>query len=161
LSIISARLTFEFCTWFGGSLSHSIIQPSFFRKGLIKTASGSSFNRNLPTAAHRSLPLGTRVRVTDLATNRSVVVVITDRGPRVRDRVLDLRSAQRAAWGLRIVVWPKFAPRCFSLCLLQGENARSHQSRRPSHSRPARALVFAGDAGLVFAGQEMSPVDAR
>ena len=48
------------------------------------------FDRNLPTAAHRSLPFGTKVRVTDLATDKSVVVVITDRGPMVRDRVLDL-----------------------------------------------------------------------
>jgi rare lipoprotein A len=54
----------------------------------------------LPTAAHRSLPFGTKVRVTDLATNKSVVVVITDRGPKVRDRVLDLSLA--AARGLGI-----------------------------------------------------------
>ena len=65
-----------------------------------KTASGSSFNRNLPTAAHRSLPFGTRVRVTDLATNRSVVVVITDRGPRVRDRILDLSLGAARSLGI-------------------------------------------------------------
>ena len=65
-----------------------------------KTASGSSFNRNLPTAAHRSLPFGTRVRVTDLATNRSVVVVINDRGPRVRDRVLDLSLGAARSLGI-------------------------------------------------------------
>jgi rare lipoprotein A (peptidoglycan hydrolase) len=55
-----------------------------------KTASGSSFNRDSLTAAHRNLPFGTRVRVTDLASNKSVVVRITDRGPWVRGRVLDL-----------------------------------------------------------------------
>jgi rare lipoprotein A (peptidoglycan hydrolase) len=55
-----------------------------------KTASGSSFNRNLPTAAHRSLPFGTRVRVTDLASNKSVIVTITDRGPKAPGRMLDL-----------------------------------------------------------------------
>jgi rare lipoprotein A len=65
-----------------------------------KTASGSSFNRNLPTAAHRSLPFGTRVRVTDLATNRSVVVVISDRGPRVRDRVIDLSLGAARTLGI-------------------------------------------------------------
>ena len=62
-----------------------------YRKG--KTASGSWFNRNLLTAAHRSLPFGTRVRVTDLATRKSVIVTITDRGPWVPGRLLDLSLA--------------------------------------------------------------------
>ncbi|WP_079568635.1 septal ring lytic transglycosylase RlpA family protein [Bradyrhizobium erythrophlei] len=65
-------------------------KASYYSYRTGKTASGSSFDRNLPTAAHRSLPFGTRVRVTDLATSKSVVVRITDRGPRVRGRVLDL-----------------------------------------------------------------------
>jgi rare lipoprotein A len=75
-------------------------KASFYSYQTGKTASGSAFKRDLPTAAHRTLPFGTRVRVTDLATNRSVVVVITDRGPRVRDRVLDLSLG--AARSLRI-----------------------------------------------------------
>ena len=58
------------------------------------------FNRNLQTAAHRSLPFGTKVRVTDLATNRSVVVVITDRGPSIRDRVLDLSLGAARSLGI-------------------------------------------------------------
>jgi rare lipoprotein A len=65
-----------------------------------ETASGSSFNRDLPTAAHRSLPFGTRVRVSDLATSKSVVVVITDRGPRVRGRVLDLSLGAARSLGI-------------------------------------------------------------
>jgi rare lipoprotein A len=48
------------------------------------------FDRNLPTAAHRSLPFGTRVRVIDLANNKSVIITITDRGPKAPGRVLDL-----------------------------------------------------------------------
>jgi rare lipoprotein A len=59
-----------------------------YRRG--KTASGTSFDRNLPSAAHRSLPFGTKVRVTNLANERSVIVIINDRGPAVRGRVLDL-----------------------------------------------------------------------
>jgi rare lipoprotein A len=55
-----------------------------------KTASGSAFNRHSLTAAHRNLPFGTKVRVTDLASSKSVVVRITDRGPWIRGRVLDL-----------------------------------------------------------------------
>jgi rare lipoprotein A (peptidoglycan hydrolase) len=65
-------------------------KASFYSYRTGKTASGSSFNRNLPTAAHRSLPFGTRVRVTDLATTRSVMVTITDRGPTAPGRILDL-----------------------------------------------------------------------
>ena len=75
-------------------------KASYYSYQTGKTASGSSFNRNLPTAAHRSLPFGTRVRVTDLATNRSVVVVITDRGPRVRDRILDLSLGAARSLGI-------------------------------------------------------------
>jgi rare lipoprotein A len=75
-------------------------KASYYSYQTGKTASGSSFNRNLPTAAHRSLPFGTRVRVTDLATNRSVVVVITDRGPRPRDRVLDLSLGAARSLGI-------------------------------------------------------------
>jgi len=55
-----------------------------------RTASGRSFNRYSLTAAHRSLPFGTRVRVTDVKTKKSVEVVITDRGPASPNRVLDL-----------------------------------------------------------------------
>jgi rare lipoprotein A (peptidoglycan hydrolase) len=65
-----------------------------------KTASGSSFDRNLLTAAHRRLPFGTRVRVIDLETNKSVVVRITDRGPWVRGRVLDLSLATARSLGI-------------------------------------------------------------
>src|SRR5690349_11047520 len=58
-----------------------------------KTASGERMNPSLMTAAHRSLPFGTRVRVTDSRTGKSVVVRINDRGPFVRGRILDLSRA--------------------------------------------------------------------
>ena len=51
------------------------------------------------TAAHRSLPFGTRVRVTNLSNNRAVTVQITDRGPFIADRVIDL-SYEAAAIGM-------------------------------------------------------------
>lgn len=61
-----------------------------------RTASGERYNQETFTAAHGNLPFGTRVRVTLLATNRSVVVRINDRLPR-RDRIIDLsRAAARA-----------------------------------------------------------------
>ncbi len=55
-----------------------------------KTASGERFNPARMTAAHRSLPFGTRVRVTNMRNGRSVVVRINDRGPFIRGRVIDL-----------------------------------------------------------------------
>lgn len=62
-----------------------------------RTANGERFNPNGLTAAHRSLPFGTRVRVTNRVTGRSVVVRINDRGPFVGGRQIDLaRGAARA-----------------------------------------------------------------
>ena len=75
-------------------------KASYYSYRTGKTASGSLFDRNLPTAAHRSLPFGTRVRVTDLATSKSVVVHITDRGPMVRGRVLDLSLGAARSIGI-------------------------------------------------------------
>jgi rare lipoprotein A len=75
-------------------------KASYYSYSKGKTASGSSFDRNLLTAAHRRLPFGTRVRVIDLETKRSVVVRITDRGPWVRGRVLDLSLAAARTLGI-------------------------------------------------------------
>jgi rare lipoprotein A len=75
-------------------------KASFYSYRTGRTASGSSFNRNLPTAAHRSLPFGTKARVTDLATNKSVIVTITDRGPNVRGRMLDLSLGAARTLGI-------------------------------------------------------------
>jgi rare lipoprotein A len=57
------------------------------------TASGERFNKNAMTAAHRTFPMGTRVRVTNLRNGRSVVVRINDRGPYSKGRVIDLSEA--------------------------------------------------------------------
>jgi rare lipoprotein A len=64
-------------------------------KGL--TASGSRYDPTKFTCAHRTLPFGTRVRVTDRRTNRSVTVTVTDRGPFNKNRVLDLSLAAAKA----------------------------------------------------------------
>ena len=63
-----------------------------------QTASGQRFNQEAMTAAHRSLPFGTKLRVTH--GSRSVVVTINDRGPFVRGRVLDLSTGAARAIGL-------------------------------------------------------------
>jgi rare lipoprotein A (peptidoglycan hydrolase) len=66
-----------------------------------RTASGERFNQFGLTAAHKTLPLGTRVRVTNLATDESVVVRINDRGPYARGRIIDLSRGAAAAIGLK------------------------------------------------------------
>jgi len=66
-----------------------------------ETASGSRYRKNGLTAAHRTLPFGTKVRVTNLENGRSVVVVVTDRGPHRKGRVIDL--SKRAARELRML----------------------------------------------------------
>lgn len=58
-----------------------------------KTASGERFNMYKLTAAHKSLPFGTRVRVTNLDNNKSVIVRINDRGPYAKGRIIDLSLA--------------------------------------------------------------------
>ena len=65
-----------------------------------KSASGESFNQNALTAAHRSLPFGTNVLVTNLNNGRSVIVRINDRGPFIRGRVIDLSAAAARVIGM-------------------------------------------------------------
>ncbi|HLM41099.1 MAG TPA: septal ring lytic transglycosylase RlpA family protein [Microvirga sp.] len=65
-----------------------------------RTASGETFNANALTAAHRTLPFGTRVRVMNKSTGRSVVVRINDRGPYAHGRVIDLSRASAQAIGI-------------------------------------------------------------
>jgi rare lipoprotein A len=62
---------------------------SYYKSGK-QTANGESFNPNGLTAAHRTLPFGTKIRVTNMRNGKSVVVRINDRGPFIRGRVIDL-----------------------------------------------------------------------
>jgi len=64
-----------------------------------KTASGERVASGAMTAAHRSLPFGTKVRVTNKRSGKSVVVRINDRGPFIRGRVIDLTPAAARALG--------------------------------------------------------------
>jgi len=64
------------------------------------TANGERFNMHAMTAAHRSLPFGTRVKVTYPSTGRSVTVRINDRGPFIGGRTIDLSRGAAAALGM-------------------------------------------------------------
>ena len=78
---VLTRIKSGMASWYG-----SVLQGH-------RTASGRRFDMNEFTAAHRTLPFGSQVKVTDLRNNRSVVVTITDRGVLFPERVIDL------SWG--------------------------------------------------------------
>ena len=71
------------------------------------TASGQRFDMYGFSAAHRTLPLGTRIRVTNLLNGRSIIVTITDRGPFVGKRIIDLSFAAAREIGM---IGPGIAP---------------------------------------------------
>ena len=72
---------------------------SFYTEGT-KTASGEKFNTHELTAAHPTLPFGTRLRVTNVASGQSVTVRVNDRGPFVRGRVVDVSYAAAETLGM-------------------------------------------------------------
>jgi rare lipoprotein A len=72
---------------------------SFYRHGT-KTASGEKFDPGELTAAHRTLPFGTRLRVTNVTTGRSVTVRVNDRGPFIPGRVVDVSHGAAEALGM-------------------------------------------------------------
>ena len=65
-----------------------------------RMANGQRFDESKLTAASRTLPLGTRVKVTSLRNQKSVIVTITDRGPAVKTRVIALSTAAARALGM-------------------------------------------------------------
>jgi rare lipoprotein A len=88
VSIVTSTLTGT-ASWYG---------PGFHGR---RSASGEVFNQNDLTAAHRTLPFGTRVRVTNLRTGQQVIVRINDRGPFSHGRIIDLSAAAAGQIGLR------------------------------------------------------------
>jgi rare lipoprotein A len=72
---------------------------SYYAEGA-QTASGEKFDPHALTAAHPNLPFGTRLRVTDVASGRSVIVRVNDRGPFVPGRVVDVSYSAAATLGI-------------------------------------------------------------
>jgi rare lipoprotein A len=91
---------------FGGFASQgeakSVVGWASFYKSGKRTANGERFNPHGLTAAHRSLPFGTKVLVTNLKNGKSVIVRINDRGPFVHGRVLDLSFGAAKVVGLNL-----------------------------------------------------------
>ena len=77
-------------------------QASYYADSLQgeKTASGEPYDNNAMTAAHPTLPFGTVVRVTYLKTGKTAEVTINDRGPHVKNRIIDLSGAAAQRLGL-------------------------------------------------------------
>jgi rare lipoprotein A len=98
----AAGLILAGCFVSGGALAQNVRQFSgtaaFYSADYAgRTACGERYDPNKFTAAHRNLPFGTRLRVTDPRSQRSVVVTVNDRGPFTRGRVLDLSLAAAKA----------------------------------------------------------------
>jgi rare lipoprotein A len=74
-------------------------KASYYKSGK-RTASGERFNAGDYTAAHRTLPFGTRVLVTNLKTGQSVIVRVNDRGPFVRSRIIDVSYSAAKMLGM-------------------------------------------------------------
>ena len=83
------------------TLAQNVWHTSYYGRELAgrKTASGERFNPGGLTAAHRSLPFGTKLKLTNVQNGRSVVVRVNDRGPFVRSRMLDVSHGAASALG--------------------------------------------------------------
>jgi len=76
-----------------GAFAESGVASVYSAESGSRTASGQPLNAKALTAAHRSLPFGTKVRVSNRKNGRSVIVTINDRGPFVRGRIIDVSPA--------------------------------------------------------------------
>ena len=74
-------------------------KASYYKHGK-RTANGERFNPNDYTAAHRTLPFGTRVLVTNLKTGKSVIVRVNDRGPFIKSRIIDVSYGAAKVLGI-------------------------------------------------------------
>ncbi|MCK4755525.1 septal ring lytic transglycosylase RlpA family protein [candidate division WOR-3 bacterium] len=98
MKVMIILLMFISCCCLGGTASSSYVQSGkasyygdkFHGK---KTASGEVFNKWDYTCAHKKLPFGTKLKVTNLKNKKSVIVKVNDRGPFVKGRIIDLSYA--------------------------------------------------------------------
>lgn len=76
------------CSWYGAKFNGK------------KTASGEKFDSTKFTAAHKTLPFGTKLKITDKKSGKNVIVTVNDRGPFVKSRVLDISSSAAQELGV-------------------------------------------------------------
>lgn len=114
---------------------------SWYHEGS-RTANGERYKPDGISAAHRSLPFGTRVKVTHKKTGRSVVVRINDRGPFIRGRIIDLSRGAKHVLGMG-----GLAPVCISV-LGRGEryaSANAKRKMRAASNSQRKVRVVYGD----------------
>jgi rare lipoprotein A len=103
MQVKTYALAIAVCVMFGGTARAESGIASVYGNGDgyagRKTASGARLNPHALTAAHRSLPFGTRVQITNRKNGRSAIVRISDRGPFIRGRVIDVTPAAARALG--------------------------------------------------------------
>lgn len=92
-----ASLTSSAGTWAGSVGGAQLTGKASYYWQPQRVASGGWFNPNAMTAAHKTLPFGTKVEVTNLRNGKSVVVTINDRGPYIQGRIIDLSAAAAGA----------------------------------------------------------------
>ncbi|MGM0587672.1 MAG: septal ring lytic transglycosylase RlpA family protein [Bacteroidota bacterium] len=124
--------------------------PNFHGK---KTASGERFNMYRYTAAHRTLPLGTKIRVVNVDNGKSVVVRINDRGPYAKGRILDL--SKRAARKLDML---DTGTAHVQLYLIKGDVTRQQQRAAQSHQAERFTIQLASYQNRANAKQKASAI---
>lgn len=132
--------------------AQSVGHASYYGKELAgrKTASGERFNPGGLTAAHRSLPFGTQLKLTNRQNGRSVVVRVNDRGPFVRGRVIDVSFGAAQALG--------FAGRGVAQLLI--EPLGGPRARGPAAApQPARAAETPVDQSAPAVVSSVEPED--
>ncbi len=112
------------------------------------TASGELFDANAMTAAHRSLPFGTKVLVANLNNGRSVVVRINDRGPYIAGRIIDLTKGAASTLGM-----------LESGVVEVRVSTPGSETAAPASASPSGAMALRG--GLLRAAKDMEQVAAR
>jgi rare lipoprotein A len=126
-------------------------RASFYGAGFAgkKTASGERFNPSGFTCAHRSLPFGTRLKLTNTANGRTVVVRVNDRGPFVGGRIIDV--SQGAAQALGFVA--------AGTARLQIEHVSGNQTTPPPKAPAARATTSTVESEAATPAQSSEPDD--
>lgn len=103
-----------------------------------KTASGEKYDKNQLTAAHKTLPFGTKVSVRNPANGKSVTVVVNDRGPYIKGRVIEL--SKKAAQQIDLV---KVSVAPVEITVMSGPDSKPAVAAKPTNEKPSAKTVQA------------------
>jgi rare lipoprotein A len=134
--------------------------PDFHGK---RTSSGETYNMHAMTAAHKTLPLPTMVRVKNLTNGKTVVVKVNDRGPFVNDRIIDLSQAAAKELG---VIGPGTAQVEITALTATDHKSAATEPRSPVRAIPLQTTSVEDSAGEIFLqlgsfGSEVNAINMR